>query len=364
SQPGKWFHVKFASFYFILWLRRLKTKIMKPLPVGDLETMKPLSKHEKAFDATFFQAVSQNGFYFCGGIERRHQAKANGLFYIAVPELGLLESQKLPNTLLDSDPVSVLLNKEYGAEGISFAIAEPMKKWHVSYNGKMRLQKSPDRLLDVKLNGEWTSDLPYFLFETDISLNCLAKAIARETWTNEFFKSLKTAHQTHYEQMGYFTGTLSVGHKSYRLEMDAFRDHSFGYKRDWSLMHRYAFHMMYLQDGTRVSIGIVSQPVTTSLLEMGYVVLPNKTLQCIDSCDLLLYQHGEKGNPGKNYAFSFQANKQTYEAKIQVIYESFHYKGNNIEAKLIERFIECEVNGIKGKGISEWHYNNFKNPNQ
>jgi hypothetical protein len=142
SQPGKWYYLKFASFFLLLWTRRLKTKL-KLIPVEELERMKPLSDHEKAFDATFFQAVSKNGFYFCGGIERRHRAKANGLFYIAVPELGLLESLKLPNTLLDADPGSVLLMKEYSAEGISFTPVEPMKRWYVSFNGKMRYLITP-----------------------------------------------------------------------------------------------------------------------------------------------------------------------------------------------------------------------------
>jgi hypothetical protein len=191
SQPGKWYYLKFASFFLLLWTRRLKTKL-KLIPVEELERMKPLSDHEKAFDATFFQAVSKNGFYFCGGIERRHRAKANGLFYIAVPELGLLESLKLPNTLLDADPGSVLLMKEYSAEGISFTPVEPMKRWYVSFNGKMRTQKNPDKLFNVKLDGEWTSDLPYFLFETDMSLKSLSAAIARETWTEELFDALKS----------------------------------------------------------------------------------------------------------------------------------------------------------------------------
>jgi hypothetical protein len=360
SQPGKWYYLKFASFFLLLWTRRLKTKL-KLIPVEELERMKPLSDHEKAFDATFFQAVSKNGFYFCGGIERRHRAKANGLFYIAVPELGLLESLKLPNTLLDADPGSVLLMKEYSAEGISFTPVEPMKRWYVSFNGKMRTQKNPDKLFNVKLDGEWTSDLPYFLFETDMSLKSLSAAIARETWTEELFDALKSAHQTHYEQMGYFTGTLTVENKSYRLKMDSFRDHSFGYKRDWTLMHRYAFHMLYLEDRTRVSLGVVSQPATTSLLEMGYVVLPDKSIHYIENCNLVLYQHGENGTPGKNYAFSFNANNETYDVRINVIYESFHFKGNNVEARLIERFVECEVNGMKGRGVSEWQYNNLRN---
>ncbi|KAJ3663774.1 hypothetical protein Zmor_008001 [Zophobas morio] len=357
SQPGKWFHLKYASFLVLLWTRRLAAKLSPPLSVKKLETMKPLSEHEKAFDATFFQAVSKNGFYFCGGIERRHRAKANGLFYIAVPELGLLESLKLPNTLLDADPASVLLMKEYSAEGICFTPVEPMKKWRVAFNGKMRVQASPSKLVDVKLSGDWTSSLPYFFFENDMSAKCLAKAIACETWSDDFFKTLKSAHQTHYEQMGFFSGTLSIDNKIYTLQMDAFRDHSYGYKRDWTLMHRYVFHMLYLENGTRVSIGLVSQPATTSLLLMGYVVPADKSIHCIENCDLVLYQHGENGTPGKNYAFCFETDNETYDAKINVIYEAFHFKGNNTEAKLIERFIECEVNGVKGKGVSEWHYN-------
>lgn len=155
--------------------------------------------------------MNQNGVYICGGIERRHSAKANALLYIAViglfcknfkfrryiifqvPEFGLLESPKLPKTLLDADPCSVLLEKEYAAEGLSFAMVEPMKKWQLSYKGKMRIHKHAERMVDVHLDGVWTSaDLPYFMFETDMNLKSLAKAIARESWTEEFFKTLKT----------------------------------------------------------------------------------------------------------------------------------------------------------------------------
>lgn len=126
-------------------------------------------------------------------------------------------------------------------------------------------------------------------------------------------------------------------------------------------MHRYIFHMMYLSDGTRVSIGVVSQPCTTSHLEMGYVVLPDKSLHSIDSCDLLLYQHGENGKPPKNLAFCFKANGRIYEVSVdEVEYESVHYKGNDIEAKMFERFLKYRVNGVTGRGISEWHYNNIK----
>lgn len=134
-----------------------------------------------------------------------------------------------------------------------------------------------------------------------------------------------------------------------------------GHKRDWTLMHRYIFHMMYLSDGTRISVGVVSQPSTTSHLEMGYVILADKSIHAIDSCDLLLYQHGEDGHPPKNLAFSFKAGGRTYEVSVdEVEYESVHYKGNNTEAKMFERFVKYHVNGVSGRGISEWHYNNTR----
>lgn len=116
--------------------------------------------------------------------------------------------------------------------------------------------------------------------------------------------------------------------------------------------------MMYLTDGTRITVGVVSQPCTTSHLEMGYVVLPDKSIHSIDSCDLLLYQHGENGIPPQNLAFSFTAGGQTYVVSVEVEYESVHYKGNDVEAKMFERFLKYNVNGVTGRGISEWHYNN------
>lgn len=125
-------------------------------------------------------------------------------------------------------------------------------------------------------------------------------------------------------------------------------------------MHRYIFHMFYLADKTKISIGVVCQPCTSSYLEMGYIVHPNGKLQAVDSCDLLLYQHGENGILNKELCFTFVANSTIYEVKVNYEYDIMHYVGNNIEAEMNERFLVCEVNGIPGRGISEWYYNNVK----
>lgn len=40
--------------------------------------------------------------------------------------------------------------------------------------------------------------------------------------------SVYSAHQTHYEQMGSLNGTLSINEEQFDINMQAFRDHSFG----------------------------------------------------------------------------------------------------------------------------------------
>ena len=37
-----------------------------------------------------------------------------------------------------------------------------------------------------------------------------------------------------------------------------------GHKRNWDLMHRYAFFMLFLEDGTKATIGVICQPCTCS----------------------------------------------------------------------------------------------------
>lgn len=135
-----------------------------------------------------------------------------------------------------------------------------------------------------------------------------------------------------------------------------------GHRRDWTIMHRYIYHVLHLNDGTRISVGVVSQPCTSSHLDMGYVLLSNNDLYPIIDCDLKLHQHGENGIPPRNLAFSITTAVRTYRIKVQVELDETHYKGSDVEAKLIERFVRCQVNGVEGRGISEWHYNHREYP--
>lgn len=64
--------------------------------------------------------------------------------------------------------------------------------------------------------------------------------------------------------MGFFKGNITIDNEFHSLDLQAFRDHSYGYKRDWDLMYRYAFFILFFKDGSSCSLGIICQPCTST----------------------------------------------------------------------------------------------------
>ncbi|XP_063239942.1 uncharacterized protein LOC134540860 isoform X3 [Bacillus rossius redtenbacheri] len=319
--------------------------------IDEMEVAQPLSEHAKAFDAVFFIGTSADGCYFVLGAERRKHGIVNGLCYLMTPNTGLLCSSKLPDTVLFEAQ-----DDQFGAEGVSAAMLQPMRKWRAQFDGDMRSEARPGELHRVRIDVTFSSEWPHFNFDTDLHPAVLCRALAREPWSRRYFDNLKNAHQTHYEQMGFIDGTADIDGRVVQLQMQGFRDHSYGDKRDWELMHRYSFHMLFLESGLRATIGVICQPCTGSVLETGYVYSPDGDVQPLEWCDLKLYQHGEGGTPPVDYAFQFRAGGQVYTAQLMEESRAEHYKGWRWEARLVERFLTCRVNGVPGRAVSEFHY--------
>lgn len=236
QQPGKWYPLKYAIFLAILKLRRWQNSyainlgkkqagygMQSHTSTAEMDVAQPLSTDAKAFDAVFFIAANEDGYYFVAGAERRHHGVINGLCYIVVPGKGLLCSHKLPDTVLFGAK-----NEEFGAEGLMLKPVRAMKKWKLSYKGKMWLQSDSSQVFDVNFKGEWSTDLAYFNYDTDMNPATVARVIAKEKWTREYFKSLEKAHQTHFEQMGYLNATIEINAERHSVKMPSFRDHSYG----------------------------------------------------------------------------------------------------------------------------------------
>ncbi|XP_069689416.1 uncharacterized protein [Periplaneta americana] len=366
KQPGKWYLVKYVVFRIVFQVRRWqniygKKSGKKQAGYGmqshispvEMDIAQPLSSDAKAFDAVFFIAANSAGYYFVAGTERRQHGIINGLCYLAVPDKGLLCSERIPDTVLFG-----AADGEFGAEGLTLKPLKAMQKWKVVYKGKMWLQSDPSKVFNVNFEGDWNTDLPYFNYDTDLHPSAVARAIARETWSREYFETLKKDHQTHYEQMGVLNATIKIENEIRTVKMPSFRDHSYGNRRDWDLMHRYAFHMLFLEDGTKATVGVICQPCTCSRLEAGYVYTRSGEILPLEWCDLELYQYGENGRPPTDYNFNFKAGSTVYTVQVFVEYESTHYVGWKWEARMVERFVRYVVNGIPGRGVSEFHYYN------
>ncbi|CAB3220387.1 unnamed protein product [Arctia plantaginis] len=365
--PGKWYYLKYVLFASLYYFRKYASKTSTADTQGDagqgrkaiadaslMERAQPLSDDPKAFDAVFFissKAESDKGVYVIAGCERRPLGMCNGLFYIGLPGKGLLCSKKIPDTVLFGAQIG-----EFGAEGLKITPVSPMAKWTVSYKGEMRYQSNPEKIVEVDFFGEWSATSKPFDFDSDLYPPAVIRSIAKEKWRRQYFKGLKTAHQSHYEQFGALKCKFKIDNESFEFTLPSFRDHSFGHRRDWTLMHRYAFHHMFLENGINICVGVICQPSTASVFEAGWISLPNGEAHPIKSVDLKLYQHGENGTAPRDYAFTFLAGDQEYHVQVLVEYESIHYVSSDWDARMCERFCKFIVNSVPGRGVSEFHY--------
>ncbi|CAB3374746.1 Hypothetical predicted protein [Cloeon dipterum] len=358
KQGGTFYIFKYVIFRVILFARklekmRLETQLGKKTNFDSIEKPQPLSEHAKAFEAVFFVAANRTGFYLATGCETRKNGKANALCYLMVPGKGLLCSEALPNTELDIDQEK-LAQGEYQAGGVNFKMVTPMSRWKIAYKGKMFLHGDKSQVFDVDFNGTWSSHLPHFDYEHDLHPATLARAIAREDWSRDYFDTLKEAHQTHYEQLGQLQGKVTINdEETINVTSHAFRDHSFGKKRDWTLMHRYGFHILFFKDGSKVVVAVISQPCTSSSLEAGYECSPEGEITPIERVDLELFRHGEAGTPPTDYAFHYKAGGRTRLLQVRVVACSEHFVN---ETRMVERFVEVSSDGLQGWGVSEWNY--------
>jgi hypothetical protein len=54
-----------------------------------------------------------------------------------------------------------------------------------------RLQSDSSQVFDVNFEADWSTDLAYFNYDTDMNPTTVARVIAKEKWTREYFKSLE-----------------------------------------------------------------------------------------------------------------------------------------------------------------------------
>ncbi|XP_022918645.2 uncharacterized protein [Onthophagus taurus] len=367
QRPTKIYWFKVVFMYSVLKFRQianyLKSERRRDLGKVDKYILQdgpqPLKDSELAVDAVFFNGANSKGDYFIIATARRSNKLVDGFIYLKINDskLGLLESPKLPSTAL----YQLEETQEYKAEGIEISVIEPMKIWKIKYNGKMKSADNRSKWYNVKIVGEFVSKLPPYNVDVDMDPFMMAKALAVEPWSRDFFRTLNETHQMHYEQFGDMLTEVEIDGKPFNLKINVCRDHSFASKREWRIFHRYALHFITVENGDRIMIGVVSMPVAISCFSMGFVYSSiEQKMYPIENCDLVLHQHGENGEAPFDYGFSIYAGHKSYVIKVHVKESPHFYISKDWEAKLFERLCTFKVNGLKGWGGSEWMYRNIE----
>ncbi|XP_052807198.1 uncharacterized protein LOC128236389 [Mya arenaria] len=365
SQPNKWYWLKFRLFKCLLWLRKRKQdqkvdgenagygRKSRNSP-EEMDRAQELPKeHPKAVDAVYLTGSNKNGQFMVTATARRHDNHVQTIVFLRLPHLGFLELPCMPDTSLRGDRPG-----EFAAGGLHIRPLEPMKTWAIQFDGKLR-HVSTGKLLHVKFDLTWTACTRFFDFDVDLPSDTLADAIAREPWSRQFFDTLKTIHQTHYEQFGDTRGTVTIeGHDPVTLNIRGIRDHSYGNIRNWRQLHRYCIQYASFEDGTNLNISAISMPTTTSRLHCGFLFLADGQLEAVTWTDLEFHCLGDDGTPVNKFTVKFKAGGRMRTLEAEVLDWRQFYIGEGRDAKIYERYVRYRLDGVEGYGLSEWEYVN------
>jgi hypothetical protein len=228
-------------------------------------------------------------------------------------------------------------------------LVRPAKKGKGGYEPDTGAAEVP-----LSLRAEFNAAGECFEFSRHMSSKPMALALSKEKFTKEFRAALSTHHQIHYEQHGSASGSLSVGGAPYNFEnTPAFRDHSYG-KRDWGYMDRYVWLVALLENGDFIHTSLIRYPAVTEI-QAGFYKSGGNTVSILraTSMDALPIT----GSVPESFAFDIEyvdGTKKHAECKLDF---KVPYRFGGGAYNVGEGVSAFTVNGVKGRGITEFGFN-------
>lgn len=172
--------VRFSNFAFTI----TNTKILKNLVV--FVQVQPV-------DAVYFNTSSEKGQIVVFATARRRNGLVDTIGILKVPEFSskLLVLPIFPKTSLYQTAEEQKNLDSYNVAGLKIKSVVPKKEYQLEYKGKMVVDSSFRKEVDVELFAEWRSQSPTFDFSTELSVTAKTEALALEPWSRKYFKNLK-----------------------------------------------------------------------------------------------------------------------------------------------------------------------------
>ncbi|XP_067634815.1 uncharacterized protein [Eurosta solidaginis] len=359
------------KYIIALWLvKRLRNKVYytkdelnSPEFHAKIDRPQALGDDPQSYDVISFMGANDEGAKLIITLERRRRGVLKACLYLYLPEHGLFCTPKLPDMLYFTTD-GKRENDEFKGCGFHVYPEESMRQWRIRYEGEMRNATDERKLLPVRLNMQFTTQAPFFYYNRDLSSAVIADSVAREAWNDAFYNLLKhvpemVEKRKHYDQSGRLVGEVQLAERCFQLELRGFRDHSFGTERCLSNINRYVYVVLFLEDGSSMVVGNLSQPAFfLSSLKVGYVCTSQGVYEPITDCNYELYTYGEKGTPPRHKNFFVYTAKDKYLVQIEEQQSTVRYMGSDWSSKVYNQFVECTVNGKRGQGITEYLYKN------
>jgi len=234
--------------------------------------------------------------------------------------------------------------------GLQWVCVEVGKKWRVSYQGPVTDAQGQTHACKTDLL--FTGEHPVYDYARSSDRNLIAKAIASEKWTRDFFHAMKDTHQVHYEQTGAFAGSIELDGRRHDLNLRASRDHSFG-SRNWLTWDRHYWFTGIADDGHHFTVTTIKWQFLGRLTAGFITGADGVTDAIVDTTDLeTIHRDGLKPDQGTIEIIARSGKKHILE---------FHRHGefaylHDGKYMMREGIASYRFNGVDGLGMAEYGF--------
>ena len=142
--------------------------------------------------------------------------------------------------------LSTVSDTEISAGGLRYQYQPGDDAWRITYQGSL------DDAQHCTVDLIYRPTTRIYLSSEHMDPVSTGKAMAEMPWSRAYFEQLKSERQVRMEQGGTIRGTVVVDGTEHAIDLQAFRDHSWG-KRNWSFLNRYIWNILSL--GAPLTLG-------------------------------------------------------------------------------------------------------------
>ncbi len=291
-----------------------------------------------------------NDSYYFTGHDSRGSALVTRIGFRGNGSTELWFDMLLPET----GPISLPRGNHPRGEGIScgpvkYSCIDPGAVWEIVCTGPMLVSGKEN---DIFLTARFFASTPVIDFKRHTDSMSLAKYLAGQKWSREWFNKLKDLSQVHYEQGGSLHGRIAVNGKDQVFELRALRDHSFGI-RDWNAMRRHAWISVLFDDGRVLNISMVSYSFLP-FMHSGYLAGNNYILPVTDASDFSAIFSPPL--QGKSSDLNFTVNGGLHARLIMSVENELVYTMGTSYI-VHEGIADFTLGCVQGRGIYEYGFN-------